>query len=157
MRFIIFMASVWSILLIWILTDKADCISRKFFSISSVSSGASICKNETAPIVPPILKHRPSEKLNEVGAIKSFVVSPVLYIKFQEKFNLFSPPLKHECKSSNRSIPFNEKALTPKILKLLIISVSILSSLCFAFWILSASIPNVIYFFLTIPLLPLAS
>ena len=157
LRFIILIASVWSILLIWILTARLDCISRKFFKSSSVSSGARICKNDTAPMVFPILKVRPSEKSKEVGAIKSFVVSPVFAIRFHEKLSLLPSPLKQLCNSSSRSMPLNGKARTPNTLKLFKMSASIRSNRCFAFWILSASIPNVIYFFRTMPLFPRGS
>ena len=72
----VLIASVWSIL--WICRFTITPVSRSNISakMRSFSSGASICKNDTAPIFFPMRKYRPSPKRNEGGAIKSFVVSP---------------------------------------------------------------------------------
>lgn len=56
-------------------------------TIRSFSSGARICKKLTAPMVLPILKHLPSRKSKEVGAMKSFVLSPVRATMSKEKRN----------------------------------------------------------------------
>ena len=61
------------------------------------------------------------------------------------------------CSSRNRSVPFSGSAATPRRLKLLRTSVSMRSKRGFAVFIPSASMPNVRYFVLISPLLPLAS
>ena len=75
-RLIVFMASVWSILWICRLTITPVSKSRISDKIRSFNSGARISRNETAPILRPMRKYRPSPKRKEDGAIKSFVESP---------------------------------------------------------------------------------
>ena len=109
----------WSIDWICRLIVTASSRSKNSASIRSVSSGAKICRKETAPEYSPMRKVLPSlEKVKLVGAIKSFVERPVLARSLQANFN-FSCPLGWSwlCRSSSRSSPFEEAAWTPRGLK----------------------------------------
>ena len=128
----------------------------KSANILSESSGAKICKNDTAPMLVPIRKYLPSLKSKLVGAIKSLEESPVRAIISKLKMNgSCVSGFMVSYNSFNLSYPESECASTPICFKLLMMSASTLSSLDFAVRMLSASKPKVTNFFLTKPLLPL--
>ena len=102
-------------------------------------SNASMERKLIAHHVSPILKYLPVGNSKELGATKSFGESPVFTRYFQSKWNLdISPICICLCISSSLSYPFNVRAKTPRVLKLLRISISICTSLGFADFMESA-------------------
>ena len=152
------MASLWSILRICRFTNKCPSTFKRSASRRSLSSGASICKNDTAPVLSPMPNIRPFLKANEGGAMKSFVESPDGTSHFQLNKNFLSPSgWKMPCSTSSRSFPSRGRFAAPKILRWFNISVSSRFSRDFAFLRLSASSVKVRYLCFTSPLLPFAS
>ena len=60
-------------------------MSRKSAKMRSFSSGASICKKDTAPNLPPVLNTLPSRNSKDEGAMKSYTESPDGTSHFQSK------------------------------------------------------------------------
>ena len=156
LRLIFLIAWVWSMDWICRLTVTASSRSRSSASSRSVSSGAKICKKDTAPEWSATRKVFPSlENDMPEGAIKSLVESPVFGRSAQVKRNFSCPSgWSWLCRSSRRSRPFKGLAWTPRVLKFASTSVSIRSSRIFAVLRSSASMPKVIYLRLVRPLLP---
>ena len=139
-------------------TMRLLSISKKSDSTRSFSSGASICKKDTAPYLSPVLNVPFSLNSKEDGAIKSFVLSPEGASHFHSKAKGSLPfILRILCMSFNRSLPSREESCTPSRLKAFQRSFSMRSRRGFAILILSASMPKVRYFVFTSPLLPLES
>ncbi len=133
-------------------------ISRKSASTLSFSSGASICKKETAPYLLPVLKLLPSRNSKDEGAIKSLVDSPDGTSHFQSKLNCSLPSILIILwQSFSRSFPSRDSTDTPIRFSPFHRSFSILSNLGFATLMLSASMPKVRYLVFVKPLFPFAS
>ena len=105
----------------------------------------------------PMRNRRLCRKSKLVGAIKSFVPSPVFGIISHVKRKGSVPPgWSWPCKISRRSSPLRERDCTPSFLKLPIMSASTRSKRGFAIARLSADTPKVNSLVLTMPLLLLA-
>ena len=141
-----------------IVTIKLDSISRKSASIRSLSSGARICKKDTAPSFLPTPNSLPFLNSKELGAIKSFTDKPLGASHSHSKRNLICSSMWNiPCMRAKRCLPFKGSAATPSLLKLLSRSVSMRSRRGFASFTLAASMPKVRYFVLMRPLFPRAS
>ena len=133
-------------------------MSRKSASIRSLSSGARICRKDTAPSFFPTPNSLPFLNSKELGAIKSLTERPLGASQSHSKLkSVCSSMWNILCIRARRCFPFRDSADTPSRLKLLSKSVSIRSSLGFAALMLAASMPNVRYLVLIRPLLPRAS
>ena len=158
LRLTVLIALVWSTDWMCIVTIKLDSISRKSASIRSLSSGARICRNDTAPSFFPMPNSLPVRNSKELGAMKSFTERPLGASHSHSKANSFCSSMWNiSCIRAKRCFPFNGSADTPSRLKLLSRSVSMRSSLGFAVFTVAASMPKVRYFVLIRPLLPRAS
>ena len=156
LRLMFRIACAWSIDWICKLTVTASFKSRRSAKSRSVSSGAKICKKETAPEWSPTRNVFPSfEKDSPDGEMKSLVERPVLGRSDHWKWN-FSWPSGWSWlwRSSRRSSPFKDLDWTPRVLKFASTSVSMRSRRIFAVRRSSASIPKVMYLRLVRPLFP---
>ena len=133
-------------------------MSSRSASSRSLSSGARICKKETAPYFLPIRNCLPVLNSKLDGAIKSLVDKPdgASQPQSKRKGNC-SSMWKMLCSWASRALPSRVCAATPSRLKLLRMSVSMRSSRGLAARMLSASMPKVRYLVLIRPLLPFAS
>ena len=112
----------------------------KSASIRSLSSGARICKKETAPYLLPMRKNRPSPNRKEDGAIKSLTDRPLSGSQSHSKLNRSPSGWKMPCSSASRCFPSSVRAAAPKTLKWLRASVSIRASRARAVLMFSAFI-----------------
>ena len=157
-RLTVLMALIWSTDWICRLTIRLDSMSRKSASIRSFSSGARICKKETAPYFLPIRNCLPVRNSKLDGAMKSLVDRPDGASQSHSKRNgTCSSMWKIPWSCASRALPSRVSAATPRRLKLLRMSVSMRSRRGLAALRLSASMPKVRYLVLIRPLLPLAS
>ena len=153
----VLIASLWSILWMCRLTTIPFSASMKSASIRSESSGAAICKKETAPNFPPIWNIRPSPKRKEDGAIKSLTERPLAGSHSHAKLKRSPSGWNSPCSTSRRCFPSSTRAAAPITLKWLRVSVSIRASRARADLISFASMVKVRNFVLISPLLPRSS
>ena len=114
-------------------TTRLLSMFRNSASIRSSSSGARICRKETAAYFLPMRKVRVSLNSKEDGAIKSLVDRPEGASHFQSKRNGSCVSMWNmACIRARRSFPSRELVCAPKRLKLLRISSSTRSSRSFA-------------------------
>ena len=158
MNFFAFTLSIGSI---WILTMIGVSIDRISVIILSSTCGQSSERRDTFPNTSPILKYLPlTGNRNDIGAMKSLVLSPSLERMLQLKRNLSSPSgCIAECRTLSLSVPSSTlvPAFRPDLLKLSCTA----SSISFIFLAASlgsfSSITYVRYLFFFMPLLPFLS
>jgi len=156
-RLTVLMASVWSMLRMWMLKSMSLSVFSSSARIRSSISGAVICKKEAAQNLVPIWNCRAEAKRKAEGAIKSLTCRPEGASQSQSKANRSPSGCRMPCSSSSHSRPSSTFARAPMTLKWFNASRVIRENLALAARISDSVMVRTSSLVFTMPLLPFSS